>query len=247
MTKLMTKLMTISRIACLAGALAAGAMMVRADIASAKGNSHQSSDARSTKANSSHSSSAKEKRGETRKQGRQGSQGPRSQALRQELQGRSKSDPGDDLEWRGQDKDQSRSNRGPGPQRQERHDHHHRIYRQAGLAHGDIRRQLGHAVQFRCRRFAPACFERQIAQYRDRQHRVRQTEREWERDGHRQSATSQRSVATKIRAIENSSYARASDFRCPRFLGKNLHRSSGVSLKYFACSMSAYRSVIPAM
>ena len=62
MTKLMTKLMTISRIACLAGALAAGAMMVRADIASAKGNSHQSSDARSTKANSSHSSSAKEKR-----------------------------------------------------------------------------------------------------------------------------------------------------------------------------------------
>lgn len=63
MTKLMTKLMTISRIACLAGALAAGAMMVRADIASAKGNnSHQSSDARSTKADSSHSSSAKERR-----------------------------------------------------------------------------------------------------------------------------------------------------------------------------------------
>jgi len=62
MTKLMTKLMTISRIACLAGALAAGAMMVRADIASAKGNSHQSSDARSTKANSSHSSRANEKR-----------------------------------------------------------------------------------------------------------------------------------------------------------------------------------------
>jgi len=47
----MTKLMTISRVACLTGALAAGAMMVRADIASAKGNnSHQSSDARSTKA-----------------------------------------------------------------------------------------------------------------------------------------------------------------------------------------------------
>lgn len=62
MTKLMTKLMTISRIACLAGALTACAMMVRADIASAKGNSHQSSDARSTKANSSHSSSANEKR-----------------------------------------------------------------------------------------------------------------------------------------------------------------------------------------
>ena len=57
----MTKLMTISRIACVAGALAAGTMMVSADIASAKGNSHQSSDARSTKANSSHSSSAKEK------------------------------------------------------------------------------------------------------------------------------------------------------------------------------------------
>jgi hypothetical protein len=38
--------------------------------------------------------------------------------LRQELQGRSKSDPGDDLEWCGQDKDQSWSNRGPGPQRQ---------------------------------------------------------------------------------------------------------------------------------
>ena len=56
------KLMTISRIACLAGALAAGAMMVWADIASAKGNSHQSSDARSTKANSSHSSRANEKR-----------------------------------------------------------------------------------------------------------------------------------------------------------------------------------------
>lgn len=46
----------------LAGALAAGAMMVKSDIASAKGNSHQSSDARSTKANSSHSSSAKERR-----------------------------------------------------------------------------------------------------------------------------------------------------------------------------------------
>ena len=62
MTNLMTKLMTISRVACLTGALAAGAMMVRADIASAKGNnSHQSSDARSTKANSSHSSSAKER------------------------------------------------------------------------------------------------------------------------------------------------------------------------------------------
>jgi len=59
----MTKLMTISRVACLTGALAAGAMMVRADIASAKGNnSHQSSDARSTKADSSHSSSAKERR-----------------------------------------------------------------------------------------------------------------------------------------------------------------------------------------
>jgi len=58
----MTKLMTISRVACLTGALAAGAMMVRADIASAKGNSHQSSDARSTKANSSHSSRANEKR-----------------------------------------------------------------------------------------------------------------------------------------------------------------------------------------
>ncbi|MGB6415331.1 MAG: hypothetical protein WBF50_01880 [Pseudolabrys sp.] len=63
MTNLMTKLMTISRAACLTGALAAGAMMVRADIASAKGNnSHQSSDARSTKADSSHSSSAKERR-----------------------------------------------------------------------------------------------------------------------------------------------------------------------------------------
>jgi hypothetical protein len=59
----MTKLMTISWVACLTGALAAGAMMVRADIASAKGNnSHQSSDARSTKADSSHSSSAKERR-----------------------------------------------------------------------------------------------------------------------------------------------------------------------------------------
>ena len=63
MTNLMTKLMTISRAACLTGALAAGAMMVRADIASAKGNnSHQTSDARSTKADSSHSSSAKERR-----------------------------------------------------------------------------------------------------------------------------------------------------------------------------------------
>ncbi|MGA7679643.1 MAG: hypothetical protein WCA54_05635 [Pseudolabrys sp.] len=63
MTNLMTKLMTISRAACLTGALAAGTMMVRADIASAKGNnSHQSSDARSTKADSSHSSSAKERR-----------------------------------------------------------------------------------------------------------------------------------------------------------------------------------------
>jgi hypothetical protein len=62
MTKLVTKLMTISRIACLAGALTAGAMMVTADIASAKGNSHQSSDARSTKANNSHSSNTKEKR-----------------------------------------------------------------------------------------------------------------------------------------------------------------------------------------
>ncbi|MGA9499566.1 MAG: hypothetical protein WBV52_04965 [Pseudolabrys sp.] len=63
MTNLMTKLMTISRAACLTGALAAGAMMVRADIASAKGNnSHQSSDGRSTKADSSHSSSAKERR-----------------------------------------------------------------------------------------------------------------------------------------------------------------------------------------
>jgi hypothetical protein len=62
MTKLMTKLVTISRIVCLAGALTAGAMMIRADIASAKGNSHQSGDARSTKANSSHSGSAKEKR-----------------------------------------------------------------------------------------------------------------------------------------------------------------------------------------
>ena len=62
MTRLMTKLMTIFRVACLTGALAAGAMMVRADIASAKGNnSHQSSDARSTKANSNHSSSAKER------------------------------------------------------------------------------------------------------------------------------------------------------------------------------------------
>jgi len=62
MTKLMTKLMTISRIACLAGALAAGAMMVRAEIASAKGKRKQRSDARSTKANSSHSSRANEKR-----------------------------------------------------------------------------------------------------------------------------------------------------------------------------------------
>jgi phage protein D len=62
MTRPMTKLMTISRVACLTGALAAGAMMVRVDIASAKVISHQSSDARSTKTNSSHSSSAKEKR-----------------------------------------------------------------------------------------------------------------------------------------------------------------------------------------
>jgi hypothetical protein len=62
MTKLTTKLVTISRIAFLAGALTAGAMMVTADIASAKGNSHQSSDARSTKANNSHSSNTKEKR-----------------------------------------------------------------------------------------------------------------------------------------------------------------------------------------
>jgi hypothetical protein len=62
MTRLMTKLMTVSRVVCLTGALAAGAMMVRADIASAKGNnSHQSSDARSTKADSSHPSSAKER------------------------------------------------------------------------------------------------------------------------------------------------------------------------------------------
>jgi hypothetical protein len=62
MTKLTTKLVTISGIAFLAGALTAGAMMVTADIASAKGNSHQSSDARSTKANNSHSSNTKEKR-----------------------------------------------------------------------------------------------------------------------------------------------------------------------------------------
>ena len=62
MTRLMTKLMTIFRVACLTGTLAAGAMMVSADIASAKGNnSHQSSDARSTKANSNHSGTAKER------------------------------------------------------------------------------------------------------------------------------------------------------------------------------------------
>jgi hypothetical protein len=61
MTKLMTKLMNIFRVACLTGVLAAGAMIVSAGIASARDNNSHKSDARSTKANSNHSGSAKER------------------------------------------------------------------------------------------------------------------------------------------------------------------------------------------
>jgi hypothetical protein len=71
----MTKLISIFRVSCLTGMLAAGAMVVATDIASAKGSSHQSSDTHS-KTNSGNSSGAKET-GEKHK-GKEGKEGKES-------------------------------------------------------------------------------------------------------------------------------------------------------------------------